>query len=47
MVWKRRRNDFSLFPRPCNFFSETGLKEDLSAIAVHTQALINRLEAER
>jgi hypothetical protein len=30
-----------------NFFSERRLKGLLSAIAVHTQALINRLEAER
>jgi hypothetical protein len=47
MVWKRGRNDFFLFYRPCNFFAETRLKEDLSAIAVHTQVFINRLEAER
>jgi hypothetical protein len=37
---------FFFFTGPV-FFSETGLKGLLSAIVVHTQALINRLEAER
>jgi hypothetical protein len=37
---------FFPFCRP-DFFAETRLKGLLSAIAVHTQVSINRLEAER
>jgi hypothetical protein len=47
MVWKRGRNDFSPFLPAPYFFAERRLNGLLSAIAVHTQALINRLEAER